>query len=74
LEIPGRKPQTVDGIGQAVVDQLHVLKGQNVTYTDLRSGVEVIGQLAELSQPVNEPTKRGSTGVFVLMTIRGVRQ
>jgi hypothetical protein len=74
LEIPGRKPQTVDGIGQAVVDQLHVLKGQNVTYTDLRSGVEVIGQLAELSQPINEPTKRGSTGVFVLMTIRGVRQ
>lgn len=74
LELPHRKPLTVNGVGDAVYEQLQTIKGQAVTVTLLRPDEVVKGQFKSVSVPINELPERGSPTVYALVTIRGQRQ
>lgn len=74
LELPGRKPLTVNGVGDAVYEALSDLIGQSVTLTLLRPDEVVIGQLRTLSSPISQLPRRGSPTVYALLTVRGQRQ
>jgi hypothetical protein len=74
LEIPGRKALTVPGIGHAVIDQLHAIKGKAVTLTVLRDDEQVVGQLRSIGTPYTEVAPEGSLGTYSQVIVRGVRQ
>lgn len=76
LEIPGRKPQTVKGAGDAVYQALQDLVGRAVTVSLLpfQGGEQVKGQIRSVSVPVQEIQQRGSQTVFAQMIVRGQRQ
>jgi hypothetical protein len=74
LEMPGRKPLTVPGAGQDVLDQLHEIEGKAVTLTDLRTLEIVDGQFRGTSTPIQGRSFRGSVPVYSMATVRGVKR
>jgi hypothetical protein len=74
LEMPGRKPTTVPGMGKAVYDALQDLVGVSVTATLLRSDEVVKGQIRQVSAPLEGIPSKGSTTVYAQVVIRGQRQ
>ncbi len=74
LELPHRKPLTVNGVGGAVYEKVQSLLGTAATVTVLRTGDQVIGQLRTLSTPIQELPERGSPTTYALLTVRGARQ
>ncbi len=74
LELPHRKPLTVNGVGDAVYEKLQTLVGKAATVTLLRPDESVIGQLRTLSTPIQELPERGSPTTYALLTVRGARQ
>jgi hypothetical protein len=74
LELPHRKPLTVDGVGDAVYEQLQTIRGKSVTVTLLQPDEVVIGQIRSVSVPFEELPHRGSPSAYALVTIRGQKQ
>lgn len=74
LELPGKKPLTVNGVGDQVYEALSDLIGQSVTVTLLRPDETLKGQLRTLSSPIQQIPRRGSPTVYALLTVRGQRQ
>ena len=74
LELPHRKPLTVNGVGDAVYEQLQAIRGKAVTVTLLRPDEVVKGQIRSVAVPIQELPQRGSPTVYAQVVIRGQKQ
>lgn len=74
LEIPGKRPQTINGIGDAVYEKLLDIKAKAVTLTLLRPDKVYKGQLLALSAPIEHIPERGSPTVYCQAVVRGQLQ
>jgi len=71
LELPGRKPLTVNGAGDAVYEKLLDIKGDAVTLTLLRPDKIYKGQIRTISAPIQAMPRKGSP---TQVTVRGQLQ
>jgi hypothetical protein len=76
LETPGQKPKTSNQKpGQLVYDKLKEIQGRNITLTLLGGwGETVIGQLVQVSAPIQGNPRVGEPHSYCLVTVRGQRQ
>lgn len=73
-ERPGQKPLTINGVGDAVYDQLRSLMGKAATVTLLRPDEQVIGQLLSMTTPLQDVPEYGTPTLVSLLRVKGQRQ
>ena len=74
IEIPHRKRLLVRGQGDAVWQKLREVQGQDVRLSVLRpTPLEVRGVLKSVSTPIPWISERGSTTMYCLLTVEGLR-
>ena len=71
IERPGKTPKNIPGIGQKIFDAIQRLEGKSVTVNLYRPEETVRGIVENVTLPVQEISKQGSTMVFCFITIRG---
>ena len=74
IERPGKRPKNIPGIGAKLFDALKRLEGKSVTLTLFKPNEIIRGIVENVTLPVQEITKRGSTMVFCTIQVRGQRQ
>tara|TARA_Y100001960_G_scaffold94088_3_gene101436 strand:+ start:1979 stop:3952 length:1974 start_codon:yes stop_codon:yes gene_type:complete len=71
IERPGKTPKNIPGIGQKIFDAIQRLEGKSVTVNLYRPEETVRGIVENVTLPIQEISKQGSTMVFCFITIRG---
>jgi hypothetical protein len=74
IERPGKLAKNVPGIGQKIFDQIQRLEGKSVTLNVFKPEETVRGIVENVTLPVSEISKQGSTMVFCFLTVRGQLQ
>lgn len=74
LEIPGRRPLVIEGIGDTRYEALKALQGVSATVTLLRPAESVKGQIRFISAPITDVSRKGSPTVYANMLVRGQKQ
>ena len=74
IERPGKIAKNVPGIGQKIFDQIQRLEGKSVTLNVFKPEETVRGIVENVTLPVSEISKQGSTMVFCFVTVRGQLQ
>jgi len=74
LERPGKRAKTIPGIGRKLFDAVKKLEGKSVTLTIFKPDEIIRGIVENVTLPVTEITKLGSTTVFCSIQVRGQRQ
>ncbi|MFO7165534.1 MAG: hypothetical protein DIU75_019640 [Mycolicibacterium hassiacum] len=73
LELPRRKPRTVNGLGHRTWEALKRIEGQDVRLELFRPQDQIYGQVESVSTPILQTALRGSSTVYCLVTVRGRR-
>ena len=71
IERPGKSPKNIPGIGKKIFDQIQRLEGKSVTLDVFKPEETVRGIVENVTLPVSEISKQGSTMIFCFLTIRG---
>ena len=74
IERPGKRPKNIPGIGAKLFDALKRLEGKSVQLTLFKPDEAIRGIVENVTLPVQEITKYGSTMVFCTIQVRGQRQ
>lgn len=74
IERPGKRAKNIPGIGKKLFDAVKKLEGKSVTLTLFKPDEIVRGIVENVTLPVQEITKLGSTMVFCTIQVRGQRQ
>jgi hypothetical protein len=74
IERPGKRPKNIPGIGAKLFDALKRLEGKSVILTLFKPDEAIRGIVENVTLPVQEITKYGSTMVFCTIQVRGQRQ
>ena len=74
LERPGKRAKNIPGIGKKLFDAVKKLEGKSVTLTIFKPNEIIRGIVENVTLPVQEITKLGSTMVFCTIQVRGQRQ
>lgn len=74
IERPGKRPKVIPGIGRKLFQAIKALEGKSVVLTLFKPEETVRGIVENVTLPVTEITKLGSTTVFCSITVRGQRQ
>ena len=74
IERPGKLAKNIPGIGQKIFDQIQRLEGKSVTLNVFKPEETVRGIVENVTLPVSEISKQGSTMVFCFLTVRGQLQ
>ena len=74
IERPGKRPKVIPGIGHKLFQAVKALEGKSVVLTLFKPEETVRGIVENVTLPVTEITKLGSTTVFCSITVRGQRQ
>tara|TARA_B100000927_G_scaffold283642_1_gene271623 strand:+ start:13216 stop:15204 length:1989 start_codon:yes stop_codon:yes gene_type:complete len=74
IERPGKRPKVIPGIGHKLFQAIKALEGKSVVLTLFKPEETVRGIVENVTLPVTEITKLGSTTVFCSLTVRGQRQ
>lgn len=74
IERPGKRPKNIPGIGAKLFDALKRLEGKSVQLTLYKPDEAIRGIVENVTLPVQEITKYGSTMVFCTIQVRGQRQ
>lgn len=74
IERPGKRAKNIPGIGKKLFDAVKKLEGKSVTLTLFKPDEIIRGIVENVTLPVQEITKRGSTMVFCTIQVRGQRQ
>lgn len=74
LERPGKRAKNIPGIGKKLFDAVKKLEGKSVTLTVFKPNEIIRGIVENVTLPVQEITKLGSTMVFCTIQVRGQRQ
>lgn len=73
IERPGKRPKNIPGIGAKLFDALKRLEGKSVMLTLFKPDEVIRGIVENVTLPVQEITKYGSTMVFCTIQVRGQR-
>ena len=71
IERPGKAPKNIPGIGKKIFDQIQRLEGKSVTLDVFKPEETIRGIVENVTLPVSEISKQGSTMIFCFLTIRG---
>ena len=71
LERPGKRGKVIPGAGAKLFNTLQRLEGKSVTCKVFRPDLIVRGILENVTLPVSEITRRGSSTVFCTIQVRG---
>lgn len=71
LERPGKRGKTIPGTGLKLFNSLQRLEGKSVTLKVFRPDIIVRGILENVTLPISEITRRGSSTVFCTIQVRG---
>ena len=71
VERPGKAPKNIPGIGKKIFDQIQRLEGKSVTLEVYKPEEVIRGIVENVTLPVQEISKQGSTMVFCFLTVRG---
>ena len=74
IERPGKRAKNIPGIGKKLFDAVKKLEGKSVTLTLFKPDEIIRGIVENVTLPVQEITKLGSTMVFCTIQVRGQRQ
>ena len=74
IERPGKRAKNIPGIGKKLFDAVKKLEGKSVTLTLFKPDEIVRGIVENVTLPIQEITKLGSTMVFCTIQVRGQRQ
>ncbi len=74
IERPGKRAKNIPGIGKKLFDAVKKLEGKSVTLTIFKPDEIIRGIVENVTLPIQEITKLGSTMVFCTIQIRGQRQ
>ena len=74
IERPGKRAKNIPGIGRKLFDAVKKLEGKSVTLTLFKPDEIIRGIVENVTLPVQEITKLGSTMVFCTIQVRGQRQ
>jgi len=74
IERPGKRAKNISGIGRKLFEALKKLEGKSVILNLYKPEETVRGIVENITLPVQEITKLGSTMVFCTIQIRGQRQ
>ncbi len=74
IERPGKRAKNIPGIGKKLFDAVKKLEGKSVTLTLFKPNEIVRGIVENVTLPIQEITKLGSTMVFCTIQVRGQRQ
>jgi len=74
IERPGKRPKVIPGIGRKLFQAIKALEGKSVVLSLFKPEETVRGIVENVTLPVTEITKLGSTTVFCSITVRGQRQ
>ena len=74
IERPGKRAKNIPGIGRKLFDAVKKLEGKSVTLTIFKPDEIIRGIVENVTLPVQEITKLGSTMVFCTIQVRGQRQ
>jgi hypothetical protein len=74
IERPGKRPKNIPGIGAKLFNALKRLEGKSVQLTLFKPDEAIRGIVENVTLPVQEITKYGSTMVFCTIQVRGQRQ
>jgi len=74
IERPGKRAKNIPGIGRKLFEALKKLEGKSVILNLYKPEETVRGIVENITLPVQEITKLGSTMVFCTIQIRGQRQ
>ena len=74
IERPGKRAKNIPGIGKKLFDAVKKLEGKSVTLTLFKPDEIIRGIVENVTLPIQEITKLGSTMVFCTIQVRGQRQ
>lgn len=74
IERPGKRPKNIPGIGAKLFDAVKRLEGKSVILTLFKPDESIRGIVENVTLPVQEITKLGSTTLFCTIQVRGSRQ
>ena len=74
IERPGKRAKNIPGIGKKLFDAVKKLEGKSVTLTLYKPNEIIRGIVENVTLPIQEITKLGSTMVFCTIQVRGQRQ
>ena len=74
IERPGKRPKNIPGIGAKLFDAVKRLEGKSVTLQLYKPEETIRGIVENVTLPVQEITKYGSTMVFCTIQVRGQRE
>ncbi len=74
IERPGKRAKNIPGIGKKLFDAVKKLEGKSVTLTIYKPNEIIRGIVENVTLPIQEITKLGSTMVFCTIQVRGQRQ
>lgn len=74
IERPGKRPKNIPGIGAKLFDAVKRLEGKSVILTLFKPNEAIRGIVENVTLPVQEITKYGSTMVFCTIQVRGQRE
>jgi hypothetical protein len=74
IERPGKRPKNIPGIGAKLFDAIKRLEGKSVILTLFKPDEAIRGIVENVTLPVQEITKYGSTMVFCTIQVRGQRE
>ncbi len=74
IERPGKLAKNIPGIGQKIFNQIQKLEGKSVTLNVFKPEETVRGIVENVTLPVSEISKQGSTMIFCFVTVRGQLQ
>ena len=74
IERPGKRANNIPGIGKKLFDAVKKLEGKSVTLTLYKPNEIIRGIVENVTLPIQEITKLGSTMVFCTIQVRGQRQ
>jgi len=74
IERPGKRPKNIPGIGTKLYNAVKRLEGKSVILTLFKPDESIRGIVENVTLPIQEITKLGSTTLFCTITVRGQRQ
>ncbi len=71
IERPGKTAKNIPGIGKKIFDQIQRLEGKSITLEVFKPEETIRGIVENVTLPVSEISKQGSTMIFCFLTVRG---